>query len=129
MERAAKGMIFRDGKVLVVLRASYDDEGRYDLPGGRALPGESLEDCLRREVLEETGIELLSLKMVRRWAHKENGTKIEGATYLCDGKKGDVRLSSEHQACQWLTPDEIAEGDYPAWLKEDLKAALRQAVT
>jgi 8-oxo-dGTP pyrophosphatase MutT (NUDIX family) len=51
--RAAGGLVVRDGEVLLVHRPKYDD---WTFPKGKAEPGESDEDCARREVLEETGL-------------------------------------------------------------------------
>jgi 8-oxo-dGTP diphosphatase len=56
--RAAGGLVWRIGperemEVLLVHRPRYDD---WSLPKGKVDPGESDEDCARREVLEETGV-------------------------------------------------------------------------
>ena len=55
--RAAGGVVLRQGnlevEVLLVHRPRYDD---WSLPKGKCDPGESFEDCARREVEEETGI-------------------------------------------------------------------------
>ncbi|HEY2938613.1 MAG TPA: NUDIX hydrolase [Gaiellaceae bacterium] len=56
--RAAGGVVYRSGAderldVLLVHRPRYDD---WSLPKGKAKPGESDEDCARREVVEETGL-------------------------------------------------------------------------
>ena len=54
--RAAGGVVYRgDGEIEVVLvhRPRYDD---WSLPKGKAEPGESDEDCARRETAEETGL-------------------------------------------------------------------------
>ena len=56
--RAAGGVVLRPGasgdpEVLLVHRPRYDD---WSLPKGKCDPGESYEDCARREVEEETGI-------------------------------------------------------------------------
>src|SRR3989442_274166 len=51
--RAAGGVVLRDGRVLLVHRPRYGD---WTFPKGKALPGESDEDCALREVEEETGL-------------------------------------------------------------------------
>src|SRR3954471_2916858 len=55
---AVSAAIFRDGKVLLVRRARSPAKGFYSLPGGRVEFGESLHQALRREVDEETGLEI-----------------------------------------------------------------------
>ena len=45
-------------RVLFVQRAKAPYEGSWSLPGGRVEPGETLEQAVRREVLEETGLVL-----------------------------------------------------------------------
>lgn len=51
--RAAGGLVFRDGNVLLVHRPRYDD---WTFPKGKADDGESDEECAVREVAEETGL-------------------------------------------------------------------------
>ncbi|HLX18526.1 MAG TPA: NUDIX hydrolase [Gaiellaceae bacterium] len=51
--RAAGGLVFREGDVLLVHRPRYDD---WTFPKGKANEGESDEDCALREVHEETGL-------------------------------------------------------------------------
>ncbi len=59
---ALKAVIAKDGKLLVLREASTYDEGtntgRYHFPGGRLNPGEPFMDGLRREVTEETGLDI-----------------------------------------------------------------------
>jgi len=50
--RSVYGIAVRDGKLLVVVSTWSD---KYDLPGGRAREGESDEEALKREFMEETG--------------------------------------------------------------------------
>lgn len=58
-------MVFKDGKVLMGRRKSSHGEGEYAFPGGHVEFGESFEDCARREVREETGIEIKNLRFLR----------------------------------------------------------------
>lgn len=55
LRAAVYGVIVHDGKVLLI-RSHHG--GGYYLPGGGIEVGERIEDALRREVLEETGIEV-----------------------------------------------------------------------
>jgi 8-oxo-dGTP diphosphatase len=52
--RAAGGVVLRDGAILLIHRPAYDD---WSLPKGKLHPGESWEQCARREVEEETGLD------------------------------------------------------------------------
>ncbi|WP_187412974.1 NUDIX domain-containing protein [Streptomyces sp. WAC01526] len=52
---SAKAVILHEGQVLL-MRANWDDQECYFLPGGGQHPGESLGDAVRREVDEETGL-------------------------------------------------------------------------
>lgn len=54
--------IVRDNKVLLGERTGAHGEGTWALPGGQLEVRESVVDCARREVLEETGLELTSIK-------------------------------------------------------------------
>ncbi len=51
-----------DGRLLVTVRAEEPAKGAWDLPGGFVDPGESAEEALSREVKEELGIEIASMK-------------------------------------------------------------------
>jgi 8-oxo-dGTP diphosphatase len=58
-------MIFKDGKILIGKRKGSDHgNGEYKLPGGHFEYMESLEECVRRETLEETGVEIKNPKFL-----------------------------------------------------------------
>jgi len=49
-------------RLLIVVRAEDPCRGMWDLPGGFADPGESAEECVRREVKEELGLEVTAAR-------------------------------------------------------------------
>ncbi|MBI2048594.1 MAG: NUDIX domain-containing protein [Parcubacteria group bacterium] len=55
-------MIFKNGKVLLGKRKGSHGSGEYSFPGGHLEYMESFEECARREVLEEAGIEIENIK-------------------------------------------------------------------
>lgn len=57
-------LIIKDGKVLLGKRNKRPGENTYSLPGGKLEFGESFEECARREVREETGLEIRGLKFI-----------------------------------------------------------------
>lgn len=121
MEHAATGKILclhRD-------RASYQ-KGEWELMYGRIDQHEELFEALRREVMEETGIERFQIKRLLRIWHfyrgeKKAETEIHGFTFHCIVQSQEVVLSSEHSEYRWVTPEEALELVTVAGIREDVK--------
>jgi len=54
--------VFRDGKFLMMQRQGAHGSGTWAPPGGHLEFGESFEDTARREVMEETGMEITNVR-------------------------------------------------------------------
>lgn len=61
---AVDAIIIRDGRVLLIQRGNEPFRGMYALPGGFVEYGERVEETLRREVMEETGLRVVSHRLV-----------------------------------------------------------------
>jgi ADP-ribose pyrophosphatase YjhB (NUDIX family) len=119
------GLIFDDaGRVLLVCRKHPPQAGLWHIPGGRLEPGETLTECCRREVLEETGIEVTPSKIVA-----VADRKIEGFHYIIIDFLAKLTVASPREpqpstdaadAC-WVRPDDLTE--YP--LVTGLEAVIR----
>jgi len=51
------GIIRQDDRILIAKRPNHGNGGKYEFPGGKLEHGESMEDCLKRELSEEFGID------------------------------------------------------------------------
>ncbi|MCX6754836.1 MAG: NUDIX domain-containing protein [Candidatus Nomurabacteria bacterium] len=58
------GIYIKDAKVLLINKSRGPYEGMFDLPGGKIEKGETLEQALRREFIEEVGCEIKDLQFL-----------------------------------------------------------------
>lgn len=113
---ATKAIIVCDGKVLLLRESgSYVDgtnAGRYDVPGGRLKPGERFDEALKREVKEETGLDIIvgNPVAVNEWRPEVRGEvwQIVGVFFECQTQSADVQLSEDHDDFVWINPAEHA---------------------
>jgi 8-oxo-dGTP pyrophosphatase MutT (NUDIX family) len=111
-----------DGKFLIVR-----DGERWQAVGGRLEQGEKLEDGLRRETREETGITELEVGKVihvDEWFAKPEGNlkHIVALFFLCKANPYEITLSEEHQEFAWVDVNELEK--YGDLLEKEIKQAI-----
>lgn len=114
-----KAIIVHNGKILFIKRSDkYDHlKDAWDIPGGRINFGEDPEQGLRREIREETNLELEKIEKIIdvSTVFKNEEKHIVRITYLCTVKQvsiNEIKLSGEHTAYGWLSPVELKEQDF-----------------
>ncbi len=113
MIRAAGGLVVDDeGKILMIFR-----RGKWDLPKGKFEDGETLEECAKREVIEETGLATLDLKTpllvtYHTYAEKKGLYLKETHWFLFEapGKQELVPQTEEDiSKIDWVNPADIKD--------------------
>ena len=121
-------LIEKDGKVLSTQRSgTMSLPLKWEFPGGKIHDGELPEDCLKRELHEELGIEVAVGKPLTPVTHQYSTFIVTLYPFICRITAGDMKLH-EHEAFTWLPPEKLheldwAEADIP--LIEDYKRSLR----
>lgn len=120
-------MVLKDGKVLMCRRKGSHGAGEYAYPGGHMEFGESFEDCARREVREECGLEIGNIRFLRL----ANVTNYPGKHYVdialaADWKSGEPQALEPDKAdgWQWYELDKL-----PSPLFEFCKSAFESLKT
>ena len=114
----ACAIIERGGKVLSAQRSeSMSLPLKWEFPGGKINDGESPEECLKRELHEELGIEVSVGQALSSATHRYPSFSVTLYPFLCEIISGEITLH-EHRAMVWLPREELqaldwAEADWP----------------
>jgi mutator protein MutT len=97
---------------VLTLRRSAEcsnNAGRWDLPGGKVEPGETVEQAIVREVAEETGLVIQPEKFLTALEWPTPHARIIYLYFYAHAKTTAVRMGPEHDRHEWLTFEEQTE--------------------
>ena len=108
-------LIFEASNILLVERGKEPLKGYWSLPGGVLEAGEKLEDAVRREVLEETGLEVepMSIFDVFERIMPDEAGRAEYhyvlIDYLCRPVGGRLQAASDVSRAAWVAEQNLRE--------------------
>ncbi len=127
------GLVVKDGQVLILQRTADEESyaNYWELPSGKKEPLESSLDSLKREILEEAGLEVKIIKPVSVFDYQiEKPEEIRDTTqinFLVMPKESDpkVRLSAEHQNFAWVSEKDLDQYQISDEIKNVIKQGLK----
>jgi 8-oxo-dGTP diphosphatase len=112
MQQVTAAVIEKDGKILIARRKREDPlGGKWEFPGGKIESGETPEDCLRRELREELGIETRVEEFLCTSRYVYRHITIELLAYRTSYVSGEIMLH-EHERIEWILPEELKDYDF-----------------
>jgi len=109
------GVVISDGRALLIRRGSPPMVGQWSIPGGMLEVGETLTEGVRREIAEETGLEVRVLDLIEVFERVERDAKGRPKyhyvilDYLCEVAGGHLRVGSDVTEVAWAAPDELTK--------------------
>lgn len=110
-----------DNKILLCKSDKWDN--KYVIPSGHIELGESIEDALKREILEETGLEIYDIKLIslKESIYSDTFHKQKHfifIDYICKTDSYNVILNEEAQEYAWVDLDAIDSYKLGGFTKE-----------
>jgi 8-oxo-dGTP diphosphatase len=123
-------VVVRADAALLIRRGKEPLRGRWVVPGGTVELGETLEEAVAREVLEETGIVVRPLEVMKVFdAIERDGAGVRFhyvvVDYRCAYVSGEARAGSDAEAVAWVGEADLSSFDLPPLALELVRSALR----
>lgn len=111
MKEVTAAIIVHNGKVLIAQRSDGQMAGFWEFPGGKVEPGETYEECLRREIKEELNIEVEVKDLFGESRYQYEFGEIKLIAYECRWTGGQLVLN-DHRRIAWVRPGEMDRYQY-----------------
>jgi 8-oxo-dGTP diphosphatase len=127
------GVVIADGRTLLIRRGNAPLEGQWSIPGGMLELGESIIEGVRRELAEETGIEVRVLELIEVFERVIPGdggrTRYHFVIldYLCEVVSGEAKAASDVTDVAWASEEELEKYELTAIATRVIKRAFAMA--
>lgn len=110
-------IIERDGRVLTAKRSeTMSMAHKWEFPGGKIRAGESREDCILREIMEELAMAVSIRGALTPCTHDYGNVTVTLYPFVCVIEEG-TPVCREHSAIAWLFPEDLPSLD---WAEADI---------
>lgn len=111
--KVAAGIIECSGEILIAQRKHGKDmEYKWEFPGGKLEHGETYEQCLARELMEEMRLPITVGKHFMDSAFDYDFGRVELHCYFASCQSEDIPALYEHEQYKWVRADELAKYDF-----------------
>ena len=137
-----KAIVFDQNENILTLKRTNNGDDEWDLPGGQVKFGENVYNTVWRAVKEQTDLDVDIEGPSNVWTLKVSehlhtvciSFRCTWFPYLVSAEESDkdiedserddddpVFLSTDFADYEWLSPEDILDGDFPVWMKDEIK--------
>jgi len=85
--------------------------GYWEFPGGKVEDGETLQECLKREMKEEFGVDVVVREFFGESIYQYEHGSIRLLAYLIDWIGGEMSMV-DHQDCRWVSFEDLKDFEF-----------------
>lgn len=112
-KQIAAGIITYAGKILIGQRKKGKDlEFLWELPGGKLEKGETLQECLKRELMEEMGLTVKVGSLFMQKAYDYDFGSFVINAFFAEAKSFDIPKICEHEQVLWIYPQDLLKYEF-----------------
>ena len=110
--QVAAAIIVNDNRILIGKRKAGRFADKWEFPGGKVEQGETPEECLKREIGEELGVDVRIGEFFLSNVHAYDHATIELMAYKAGIVSGDLCLR-DHSEIRWVVAEDLPLYDFP----------------
>ena len=127
------GIVRKNGKILIGKKQEgyhpMNLSGKWHIIGGKVEENETEEEAIKREIKEETGLEIKILEKVGEKMVDVEGKKIKIVTFVCEAKEGKPVAKSDLVDIKWVEVNDLLKNiceESKQMLPENIELKLTQ---
>jgi 8-oxo-dGTP diphosphatase len=103
-------VVMKEGKMLLGLRGHKDGKGLWVVPGGGVKPFEPIRDAAKREIKEETGLDINLLRCIGPYEIIDPPERHRVILYwMADYKSGEIKCGDDTKDAKFFSKEEVKE--------------------
>lgn len=133
------GIMVRDSEMLLVnIKSPTREKAFWMPPGGGVEFGESLEEALEREMLEETGLRISSNRLIYISEYLKGDWHAIEFYFFCNDHGGEAKLGNDPELGEteqmikelgWFSIEDVTKATiYPGFIKKDFRRLLKNEI-
>ena len=115
--RVAAAVIRDNNRIFATARGYGAFKGKWEFPGGKIEMGETSQEALKREIMEELATEIKVGDLIDTIEYDYPDFHLTMECFWCEGVNGGLELK-EHEAARWLMREELYNVE---WLPADVR--------
>jgi len=123
---AASAIVIHNRKVLFIQRAQELGRGKWAFPGGSFKGDRTAQEVAKREVKEEAGLDIKTLRLLGTYSTWEYDPNYEISCFVAESEEDKVTPSSEVMDWKWLDPVEGLDLDLTKTVCQALEDFLKE---